>query len=98
MKLRADVEALYTKIDDNKDIYKAEMKSTTMLSADNEAQINRQETALKLANDEIASVKIKLEKLSSKNDSIKPMLLVAIDNLRNIISKGIPFKVEERVS
>ncbi|MCH9740052.1 MAG: hypothetical protein K0U38_04315, partial [Epsilonproteobacteria bacterium] len=43
MKLRADVESLYTKIDDNKESYKAEMKSYNMQSTDNEAQINRQE-------------------------------------------------------
>ena len=98
MKLRADVEALYSKIDENKDVYKAEMKSTAMLSADNEAQINRQETALKLANSEIESIKEKLEKLSNKNDSIKPMLLTAIGNLKKIIAEGIPFKKELRLS
>ena len=98
MKLRADVEALYTKIDDNKDIYKAEMKSNTMQSADSEAQINRQETALKLAESELAKVAQKIEETSSKNESIKPMLLEAIDTLRTIITKGIPFKTTERLA
>ena len=97
MKLRADVEALYTKIDDNKDIYKAEMKSNAMQSADSEAQINRQETALKLAESELAKVQKKISEASNKNESIKPMLLGAIDTLRGIITKGIPFKTKERL-
>jgi len=98
MKLRADVESLYTKIDDNKDVYKAEMKSNAMQSADSEAQINRQETALKLAESELAKVKKKIEEASSKNESIKPMLLEAIHNLRAIIENGIPFKTKERLA
>ncbi|CAA6815938.1 MAG: Unknown protein [uncultured Sulfurovum sp.] len=98
MKLRAEVEALYTKIDDNKDIYKAEMKSNTMQSADSEAQINRQETALKLAESELLKVQTKIEEASNKNESIKPMLFEAIHNLRSIIEKGIPFKTKERLA
>ena len=98
MKLRADVEALYTKIDDNKDIYKAEMKSNAMQSADSEAQINRQETALKLAELELEKVQKKITEASNKNESIKPMLLEAIDSLRTIIKNGIPFKTKDRLA
>ena len=98
MKLRADVEALYTKIDDNKESYKAEMKSNTMQSADSEAQINRQETALKLAIAEHEKVQKKIAEASTKNESIKPMLLGAIDGLRTIIKEGIPFKTNERLA
>lgn len=98
MKLRADVEALYTKIDDNKDSYKAEMKSNAMQSADTEAQINRQETALKLAESELKKIQKKITEASHKNKSIKPMLLGAIDALRGIITKGIPFKTKERLA
>ncbi|CAA6820968.1 MAG: Unknown protein [uncultured Sulfurovum sp.] len=98
MKLRADVEALYTKIDDNKDVYKAEMKSNAMQSADSEAQINRQETALKLAESELAKVQKKIDETVNKNESIKPMLFEAIDTLRTIITNGIPFKTKERLA
>ncbi|HHB94604.1 MAG TPA: DUF3450 family protein [Campylobacterales bacterium] len=98
MKLRAEVEALYTKIDDNKDAYKSEMKSLTMQSTDNEAQINRQETALKLSNAELEKVRKKIAELSSKNESIKPMLLDALNSLEKIIKNGIPFKTTERLS
>jgi len=98
MKLRADVESLYTKIDDNKEAYKAELKSYNMQITDNEAQINRQETALKLLDSELKEAQTKLKELSSKNESIKPMLIQALDNLIQIIQKGIPFKVAERTA
>ena len=98
MKLRADVEALYTQIDDNKETYKAEMKSTAMQSADSEAQINRQETALKLADNELAKAEEKITTASHKNESIKPLLLSALDSLKETIQTGIPFKVNERIA
>lgn len=98
MKLRADVESLYTKIDDNKETYKAELKSYTMQSTDNEAQINRQETAIKLIEAELEEANKKLEELSTKNESIKPMLTIALNNLEAEIKAGIPFKTNERVA
>ncbi len=98
MKLRADVESLYSKIDENKDAYKAEMKSQTMQIADSEAQINRQETALKLAESEMLRIKKKIAESSKKNESMKPVLFGAIDSLRTLIKTGIPFKVSERLS
>ena len=42
MELRSEVEALYTQIDNNKDAYKAQMKSYALQISDNEAQINRE--------------------------------------------------------
>ncbi len=97
MKLRADVELLYNKIDENKDIYKAEMKSNTMQAADLEAQINRQETALRLAEAELKKIREKIEETSSRSESMKPMLLEAIEALRELIKKSLPFKTSERL-
>ena len=98
MKLRADVESLYTKIDDNKEAYKAELKSYNMQITDNEAQINRQETAIKMVESDIEEANKKLSSLSNTNESIKPMLLKALDELEASIQAGIPFKKAERIS
>ena len=98
MKLRADVEGLYSQIDANKDNYKAQMKSYAMQIADNEALINRKETALKVAAAESKKIEAQIaEKGGSKSD-MTPMLTAAIDNLEKIIVSGIPFKTEERVA
>lgn len=98
MKLRADVESLYSQIDDNKEAYKAELKSYTMQSTDNEAQINRQETAIKMADAEIKDANQKVTELSNKNDSIAPLLLSALDALESSVKSGIPFKKEQRLA
>jgi len=98
MKLRGDVEGLYTQIDENKDNYKSQMKSYAMQVADNEAQINRKETALKVANAESKKIEEQIAKKGASTNDLKPMLTVAIDNLEKIVKSGIPFKIEERVA
>ncbi len=98
MKLRADVEALYSRIDENKDNYKSKMKSYAMQVADNEAQINRKETALKLANAEMKKLEETIAAKGATANDLTPMLTTALDNLETIIQTGIPFKVDDRVA
>lgn len=98
MKLRSDVEKLYTEIDDNKEMYKAKMKSYTLQISDNEAQINRQETALKLTRQNLDKVQQKLEESGNTNVDLKPYVNEAIATLEKEIKAGIPFKTEERIA
>lgn len=96
MSLRADVESLYSKVQENKDAHKAQMKSFAMQKADLEAQINRKETALKQVALEIENTQKGIEKVSEKNEDIKPLLLSSLDELKQQINKGLPFKLTER--
>ncbi len=98
MKLRADVEGLYSQIDENKDNYKSQMKSYAMQIADNEAQINRKDTALKLTNAEMKKLDETIASKGATSSDLTPMLTTALDNLATIIKSGIPFKVDERVT
>lgn len=98
MSLRGEVETLYTQIDQDKEAYRSQMKSYTMQIADNEAQINRQDTSLKLTVQELEKTQAKIVAMSGKNEDIKPMILDAIAKLSTEIKTGIPFKVEERLS
>ena len=98
MKLRADVESLYTKIDDHKDTYKSQMKSYSLQISDNEAQINRQETSLKLTMQNLEKVETELKAIGNNNIDIKPMIFTALLKLGTEIKAGIPFKVEERLA
>jgi len=97
MSLRADVESLNTKVDENKEAYKAQMKSNSMQIADNEAQINRQETALKLSMQQLAKTKEKIAALSGQKD-YKPMINDAIVALKSEINTALPFKTSERLA
>jgi len=98
MKLRSEVETLYTQIDDNKDMHKSQMKSYTMQIADGEAQINRKETAIKQLESETANVKRKITEASHNNEDIKPILLKSIEDLKLNIQAGIPFKIKARIA
>jgi hypothetical protein len=97
MKLRGDVEALYSKIDENKEMYKSQMKSLAMQKADNEAQINRKKTAIAMTDAKIASLEEKVAAQKS-NDAIVALVKEAIASLEETIRAGFPFKVEERLA
>lgn len=98
MALRADVESLYTSIDENKESYRYQMKSLAMQSADNEAQINRQETAIKLAENQLKEIDAKIAVKISSNTDLKPLLENAMKQLEENIKTGFPFKIEERIA
>ena len=97
MKLRADVESLYTNIDKNKDYYRSQMKSFAMQSADSDAQINRETTAIKLAKTELAKLQLKAKSKSSENTELQPLLEYALNLLESSIKDSFPFKVQERL-
>ncbi|MDM5271542.1 DUF3450 family protein [Sulfurovum sp. zt1-1] len=98
MELRSEVEALYSQIDNNKDAYKSQMKSYALQISDNEAQINRQETALKLTQQNIEKIEQKLEAAGSTTVDLKPIIEDALTSLEKEIKAGIPFKIDERVA
>lgn len=98
MKLRGEVEGLYTQIDENKESSKSQMKSYAMQIADNESQINRKVTAAKVANAESEKIEAQIAQKGAIANDLKPMLNVAIDNLEKVVKSGIPFKVKERVA
>lgn len=98
MELRSDVESLYTKIDDSKEAYKSQMKSYALQISDNEAQINRQETSLKLTKQNLEKAENKLASMGSATEDLTPIVNEALTSLEKEIKAGIPFKVEERVA
>lgn len=98
MLLRSEVEALYTQIDNNKDAYKAQMKSYALQISDNEAQINRESTGLKLTQQNILKTEQKLAQGGNATEDLIPIIEDAIKALENEIKMGIPFKTDERLA
>ena len=96
--LRGDVENLYTNIKENKEGYHSEMKSLSMQITDTEAQINRKNTSIKLAQSELNKITRKIKETSSGNSEIKPLVLNALDLLEKSINEGIPFMITPRVA
>ncbi|MDP3302199.1 MAG: DUF3450 family protein [Sulfuricurvum sp.] len=98
MKLRSEVESLYSKIDENKESYKSQMKSLASQSADNKAQLNRQMTSKKLAQLELSKVQSDIAMASGKNVKLTPLLESGMSLLKESIRSGIPFKAKERMA
>jgi chaperonin cofactor prefoldin len=97
MKLRSEVEALYSKVDENKEIYRAQMKSYATQKADIEAQISRKEVAFKELKSSLENTKKEILKSSGSDDSLKPIVIRALDSLSQTINSSIPFKTKERL-
>lgn len=97
IKLRGDVENIYTQIKENKQRYNAKMKSLSMQITDSEAQINRKITSIKLSKNEFQKIQTKIKETSSGNSEIKPLVIDALNLLEKSIKDGIPFMVEKRI-
>jgi hypothetical protein len=98
MKLRADVETLYTKIDENKESYKTQMQSLAMQIADSEAQINRINTSIKLADVELQKTQSEIADTSNASVELRPLLESAFAMLEASVREGFPFMVQERLA
>lgn len=97
MKLRAEVEQLDSTIADEKDEYKAKMKSLTMQKSELETLISREDLKIKQLEKELKLVKEKIVKASKNSKGIEPIVLNAIEDLVVQIQNGIPFKTNDRV-
>jgi predicted site-specific integrase-resolvase len=68
-----------------------------MQKSDLEAQINRKETQLKELRQSVQKIKDEIEKHSSQNVDLKPIIFEALHNLKAHIESSIPFKRKERL-
>ncbi len=98
MKLRADVETLYTKIDESKENYKTQMQSLAMQITDSEAQINRINTSIKLADVELEKTQREIADTANASVELRPLLESAFSMLETSIREGFPFMVQERLA
>ena len=98
MGMRAEIESLYTQIDQNTDNYKAQMKSLALQIADAEAQINRKKTSIKLAEIDLEKINTKLSSSASGSIDLFPLLNEGFTLQEKTIKSGVPFKVEERMA
>lgn len=97
MKLRSQVEQLDTQINDEKETYKANMKSLTMQKIELEAMVSREELKIKQIEKELAKVKESVQNSSKNSQNLLPIIEGAITNLIAYIQTSIPFKTNERI-
>ncbi|MBU1657870.1 DUF3450 domain-containing protein [bacterium] len=98
MKLRADVEQLDSSISDEKDTYKASMKSFLRQKDDLESVIAREDLKIKQIQQELSKVHKEIKEAGKNSEGLKPLLLSALDLLEENIQTSLPFKTAERLN
>lgn len=97
MKLRAEVEQLNSRIQDERDDTKARMRSLVLEKNELDATLGRETLKIKQIEQEIAKVKKQIEAASKNAKGIEPVVLEAVAHLKEHIATSIPFKTKERL-
>ena len=97
MKLRADVEQLDASINDEKDTYKAGMKSLLRQKNDLESVVAREDLKIKQIERELDKVRKEIKEAGKNTEGLKPLLLDALSLMQTNIKGAIPFKTQERL-
>jgi len=98
MKLRAEVVSLDSQIEDEKDEFKASMKSLIMEKNELDTSIAREELSQKRLTKDLAKIKKQITDQSKNSEGLKPIVLHAITKIEERIKSAIPFKVNDRLS
>ena len=98
MKLRADVEQLDASINDEKDTYKAGMKSLLRQKNDLESVVAREDLKIKQIERELDKVRKEITEAGKNTEGLKPLLLDALTLMETNIKGSIPFKTPERLA
>ncbi len=97
MKLRADVEQLDASINDEKDTYKAGMKSLLRQKNDLESVVAREDLKIKQIQRELDNVRKEIKEAGKNTEGLKPILIDALTMLQDNVKASIPFKTEDRI-
>ena len=98
MKLRAEVVSLDSQIEDEKDEFKASIKSLIMEKNELDTSIAREELSQKRLTKDLAKIKKQIIDQSKNSEGLKPIVLHTITKIEERIKSAIPFKVNDRLS
>ena len=98
MKLRADVEQLDASITDEKDSYKASMKSLSRQKSDLESVVSREDLNIKQIERELDKVRKEIKEAGKNTEGLKPIVFKALTMIQENITNALPFKTTERIA
>jgi hypothetical protein len=96
--LRGEVEALNDELALLRDEQRTQLLALSQQRADFDGQLKRQELALAEARDKIARSQAEQATQGAAGEALKPVLLAALDSLRNHVATNLPFKTGERLA
>ena len=98
VKIRAQVEALHTQLDLDKQDHKNEISSLTSQITDLEVEKRRKSMIVEQLRNKIADLQVSEDATHRSSDDISPVLLATLAALKTHIRQGLPFKASERLA
>ncbi|MDF1881439.1 DUF3450 family protein [Sulfurimonas sp. MAG313] len=98
MKIRADVEELDASITDERDAYKSSMSSLLRQKNDLESVISRENLKIKQIERELGNVRKEIKEAGKNSEGLKPLLVTALDLMKENIKSSLPFKTKDRLA
>ncbi|MDY0247291.1 MAG: DUF3450 family protein [Methanosarcina mazei] len=97
MQLRAEVEKLDNTITQEKETYRASIKSLLRQKDDLESVIAREDLKIKQIEQELDKVRKEIVELGKNSEGLKPLVFDALERISKNIAEAIPFKTKERL-
>lgn len=97
MKLRADVEKLDSAVVEEKEGYRASIKSLLRQKDDLKSVLSREDLKIKQLEQDLQKVQKDIKEASKNSQGLKPIIIETLDSLTTTIKASIPFKTKERV-
>ena len=98
IELRSEVETLNQELDLLKQEHRSEMQALAQQRAELEANRNRVDTQIKQLQQQRDEYLAEAAEAGVDNENLMPVLLVAVEELRDHIAESLPFKRDERLA
>lgn len=98
IRLRTDVEALHSELERKRENYRTELRSLATQKAELEASKRREELNIEQLEENLAEKRKAAKAAGVAGETLEPVLMAAIDSLRDRIRTGMPFKPKERLA
>jgi hypothetical protein len=96
--LRGEVETLNGELELLREEQRTSLQGLAAQKAELENSLKRQQVAQQEARDKVARLEVDQASAGTAGDALTPVLLSAIEGLRNFIANGLPFKTAERIA
>ena len=98
IKLRSEVEQLNNDVELTRLEARTQMAALSAQKAELQASVNRAELNARKLREDLAKKQAEAESAGVAGDALKPVLLSALQQLRQRIASGLPFKQSERLA
>lgn len=95
--LRAEVEMLQSELDIQREEHKSKMSYLAAQEAELQANLDREGLRVRQLEDELAELREKADSAGADAETLQPVVITAIEKLRQSIASSLPFKQQERL-